>query len=553
MKSVQVRFCFFVMLLSATLLSQADIPTGYYSTLTNKSSQSLKNAIHDLLYNHTVVDYGNLWYYFPHTDCRLDNPSRVWDMYSNKNYYFNGTRSVSGMNKEHSFPKSWWGGDDKVPAYTDLNHLYPSDADANMAKLNWPLGEVSTIDFDNGVTRTGAPVNGQGGGASVVFEPGDEYKGDFARTYFYMAVCYQNLSWKYTYMVNNATWLTLNQWSINLLLKWARQDPVSEKEKVRNEEVYRIQNNRNPFIDYPDLCEYIWGSKQGEQFDPGNDDPGTPELINPTQGTLVDFGEVALGTSKQMVVYVKGLHLTNSLSVQLYRADYKMFSIPVSSIDRTAANSDDGYALIITYTPTALGEHSAKLLLSDGGLVGSVGVDLRATCVEPPSLSAIVALPATNVSPTSFTANWRATDDEIDSYLLNVTEYDVNNNPQSTVVYNTDETSYVFDERKAGCSYSYTVQSSRLGYTSVESNVINVDITGITGVNADRPMAYITLPDGLLVKCSEPLHGVKIYNPAGQLVRDIAVVDNDDIIYLPAGVYILTIAGNRRAVKVVIP
>ena len=244
----------------------AAIPTGYYNSLSNKSGQALKNAIQDLVYNHTVVPYSSLWNYFPKTDYRIDNPQRVWDMYSDKAYYFRGSSSVSGMNKEHSFPKSWWGGGDDTPAYTDLNHLYPSDGDANMAKSNWPLGEVSSTTFDNGVTRVGTPVNGQGGGAGTVFEPADEYKGDFARTYFYMASCYQNLKWKYTYMVNNATWLTLNQWSIALLVRWAREDPVSEKERVRNDAVYTIQNNRNPFIDFPELFEYIWGDKQGQQF-----------------------------------------------------------------------------------------------------------------------------------------------------------------------------------------------------------------------------------------------------------------------------------------------
>lgn len=75
----------------------------------------------------------------------------------------------------------------------------------------------------------GYPVAGQGGGAKYVFEPADEYKGDFARTYFYMATIYQDLTWKHTYMVSSNTYPTLNTWSINLLLRWHHQDPVSEK------------------------------------------------------------------------------------------------------------------------------------------------------------------------------------------------------------------------------------------------------------------------------------------------------------------------------------
>ena len=107
--------------------------------------------------------------------------------------------SFSGLNREHSFPKSWWGGSQTVGAYVDLNHLYPSEMKANTAKSNYPLGEVDqdkAIKFQNGVCYVGYPAGGQGGGAGYVFEPNEEYKGDFARTYFYMATCYQNLTWK---------------------------------------------------------------------------------------------------------------------------------------------------------------------------------------------------------------------------------------------------------------------------------------------------------------------------------------------------------------------
>ena len=96
----------------------------------------------------------------------------------------------------------------------------------------------STVSFDNGMSAVGYPMNGQGGGAAKVFEPDDEYKGDFARTYFYMVTCYQNLTWAYKYMVNQNLYPTLNQWSIDLLMKWHRDDPVSQKEIDRNEAVY---------------------------------------------------------------------------------------------------------------------------------------------------------------------------------------------------------------------------------------------------------------------------------------------------------------------------
>ena len=239
----------------------AAIPDGYYNSLDGKSGQALKDAICNLAKHHTVLNYYSLWNYFPLTDCQLDDNRKVWDMYSNKTYYFGHT---SGMNREHSLPKSWWGGYNETQgyaAYTDINHLYPSDGEANMAKSNYPLGEVSTPYYNNGVTKVGSPKTGQGGGCSTVFEPDDRYKGDFARTYFYMACAYQNYTWKYTYQMSNNNWKTLNEWSIDLLCRWARNDAVSDKEVYRNDAVQHCQNNRNPFIDFPELFEYIWGNR----------------------------------------------------------------------------------------------------------------------------------------------------------------------------------------------------------------------------------------------------------------------------------------------------
>lgn len=86
----------------------------------------------------------------------------------------------------------------------------------------------------------------------------------------------------------------------------------------------------------------------------------------------------------------------------------------------------------MTYAPTALGSHKAKLLLSDGGLTGSIGVELAATCLPVPSLSAVKALPATDITDSSYVANWEASPDTIDSYLLTRTVYDGNGNLTSS-------------------------------------------------------------------------------------------------------------------------
>ena len=155
------RLTIAALMLCAGLSAGATIPPGYYNSLEGKSGQALKDAVHALARQHTVFSYNSLWIYFAQTDCQPDDNRKVWDMYSNRTYYFRGgTSGVSGMHKEHSLPKSWWGGYDETQGYagyTDINHLYPSDGDANMAKSNYPLGEVSSTTFDNGVTKVGSP------------------------------------------------------------------------------------------------------------------------------------------------------------------------------------------------------------------------------------------------------------------------------------------------------------------------------------------------------------------------------------------------------------
>ena len=558
------RWTLVLMAALTCLGASAAIPDGYYSSLNGKSGQALKDAIHELAIRHTTLSYGSLWAYFAETDCRDDDNSKVWDMYSDKTYYFRGgTSGVYGMHKEHSLPKSWWGGYDETQGYagyTDINHLYPSDGDANMAKSNHPLGEVSTASFDNGVTKVGSPKTGQGGGSNSVFEPDDRYKGDFARTYFYMACAYQNYTWKYTYMLTNNSWKSLNDWSIDLLCRWARNDAVSDKEVSRNDAVQKHQNNRNPFIDFPELFEYIWGNRQGEVFyvDDTNPQPvydGDPELITPTQGTVLDFGEVAIGKSLDYVLYIKGRGLNNPLSLQLYRYDYEMFNISVTTVSRTAANSAEGYPLTITYTPTALGEHTTRLLISDGGLTGSVGVELRARCVPVPTLSTLTALPASGINGSNYTANWQAANEQVDYYIITRTVYSNDNNEVTTETFTTgsgQETSYVFTDRRPGETHTYSVQSYRLGYLSEPSNVITLDASGITGIEADKPLQVLAVDGGILVKCSESVGRASIYNIAGQEVKRIDDLKDDMVIELPRGIYVLKTSTSHNAWKVAV-
>lgn len=242
---------------------------NYYTSADGLQDSVLKSTLGAIINTGIRYRYGSgynhTWAGFWYTDRDTTN-NMVLDMYSNEEHYFSSERptaSVSGFDIEHMLPKSWWGRTVNA-AYCDLFHLVPGNASANRSKSNHAPGIPNDTTFWNGSFATGNNEHGK------VFCPADEYKGDFARAYFYIACCYGDLlTWVETAgsepaeAMTNSDWHEFRPWLSALLLDWHRMDPVSEKEKARAIEVNRIQGNRNPFIDYPELVEYIWGNQQG--------------------------------------------------------------------------------------------------------------------------------------------------------------------------------------------------------------------------------------------------------------------------------------------------
>ena len=545
-----------VALVASALGMFAAVPAGYYNGIAGLKDRALKSKLHEIINTGNNNDYNGLFKIcFVHSDARADGT--WWDMYSNvkRQIYYGSTVSWNGMNREHSFPKSWWGGDEN-DAYTDLNHLYPSDGDANSKKNFYPLGEVdpANVTFDNGVSKVGTPVSGQGGGQKIVFEPADEYKGDFARTYFYMVTCYQHLTWKYTFMARQGDYPTLQGWAIDLLLKWHRADPVSDKERARNEAVYSIQYNRNPFIDYPELVEYIWGNMMDKPFEAGDLPPvGEGTLITPQHNSTIEVGDVVVGKTYNITVPIRGL-ITKDLSLRIYGDNRDKFTIPVSSVSWNAVN-EGGYDLVITYTPTEPMIDNAKLLLYDGGLVGltSYIVNLRAVVHEVPTFDRPVATDATNISDTGFRINWDvpAKPDVVDCYKVNINEY-INGTKRTFSVTTDDDTNYYdFTEAVSGASYTYTVQSVRYTVESPESNVINVAYGGIDAVK-DAALAVFPIQNGVTFRCDQTHTNAKIVDVAGRVVAHLPVLEDRESVLLPFGIYLVYTDQSPRPIKVMV-
>ena len=249
------------------------IPPGYYDAANGKTGEQLQSALHNIIKNHTIVSYTpGVWNAFYTTDKKPNGT--VWDMYSDIPggtppyvYTLGSGQCGSGggayegdcYSREHSWPKSWFG--DISPMNTDLFHIYPTDQYVNNRRSDNPYGEVGSATWtsENGSMLGDCITTGYSG---TVFEPLDDYKGDLARTYFYMSTRYytEDAGWPGSDMADGAQ---LKTWAIKLMLHWNSIDPVSSKENDRNEAVFQIQQNRNPYIDYPGYVNLVWGNPSG--------------------------------------------------------------------------------------------------------------------------------------------------------------------------------------------------------------------------------------------------------------------------------------------------
>ena len=304
MKHVYTSFLTFTLLtLTATgVYAQGPNDSGtYYAAADGKKGAELKTALCGIIrpgLDENAVSYTpSVWNAYPTTDARSDDNTKVWDMYSNYSDFsfgapyqdtgkaYDKTKPNEGQyyNREHSWPNSWFG-KQVQPMYTDLHHVYPTDKFVNAQRANNPFGETNgSWKSINDFSKLGDCT--YPGYTGTVFEPNDIYKGDFARTYFYMVTCYEEniAKWYTDYGVGGSgdtktavlatldgnAYPGLKEWQLNMLIKWSKNDPIDQpiaKETPRNNAVYAIQKNRNPFIDYPGLEEYIWGALKDVAF-----------------------------------------------------------------------------------------------------------------------------------------------------------------------------------------------------------------------------------------------------------------------------------------------
>ncbi len=468
---------------SQTGATNNNIPSGYYKNAEGKCGAALLSALCNIVSSHTSVSYANLWTAYKQTDTKSNG--KIWDMYSTKEFTYStdqcGNYTTIGVcyNREHSFPKSWF--KDATPMYTDLFHIYPTDGFVNNQRGNAPFGECAGgtyVAAKNGVSAKGklgkSTLSGYSG---TVWEPDDDYKGDFARSYFYMAAAYNTKIAGWTSdMLNKTSYPAFSDWAINMLLRWNALDPVSTKETARQEAVYAKQKNRNPFIDYPDLADYIWGSKKTTAWSASA--AMTSRISQPANGATLNFGTVATGATNEKIVAVKGASVTDNVSVSVQGDG---FEASAEWLDASAVNSKasaaasargmakvteadpDGALLKITFLVPNQSNYTGTLILKSGSITNTVHLEGKA-------LDGLPAADAENIGADSFTARWVNVGDALPGgyYSLDVTDDGVSL-PGYPINVDADALTYVVTDLQPEHDYEYSLSNA-----TTESNIISV-------------------------------------------------------------------------------
>lgn len=488
--------------LASTAVAFAAEPAGYYSTCENKSGAALLSALCKKVGPHTNVGYNGLLSLYKTSDVYPDGT--IWDMYSTKHWKpgitcGNYKKVGDCYNREHSFPKSWF--NDAQPMYSEAFHIYPTDGKVNGQRSNFPYGECA-----NGTTL---PSNGSvkalgrlgsctfPGYSGTVFEPDDQYKGDFARSYFYMAAAYNDkiAGWNSKMLAGN-NYPAFSSWAINLLLKWHREDPVSQKELDRQEVVYGAQHNRNPFIDHPELAEYIWGNKKGQNW--STNISADPAFLLPSDGSTVDFGVTAVGLARTKAVTVKAEGLKEAISVSVSGAG---FTAGTTSIAADASMTTDGAILTLNYTAPAAGVAVGTLTLTSG--TAKTTVKLTANAMTGLPVGA-----ATDISDESFTAHWTYVGDEAADGTYTIYVLDAEGNAVASYprpVKAKDE-QYICSDLSPETAYTYYVKSKTL--TSGKINVTTAAPIPSIDFMHDGELSLVAEP-GIPSEAEELLVGVE--------------------------------------------
>ena len=272
------------------LALNAQVPNGYYNNAENTIGTDLKNKLHNIIDDHTTKSYGAAYDILEESDVDPNNSNNVILIYSGEsvngpNQYNGG----SGWNREHVWAKSRGDFGNTAPEGTDIHNLRACNINLNSTRNNYS--------FDNCDINCSQSFGNYYSGTARVFEPRDQDKGDVARIIFYMEVRYEGDNGEEDLEMTNDILFSNNEPRHGVrstLLEWHELDPVDDFERNRNDVIYSYQGNRNPFIDHPELVDYIWGDQQQAAWNSSLSKPTVQTdfelfIANPVQTSYVDI------------------------------------------------------------------------------------------------------------------------------------------------------------------------------------------------------------------------------------------------------------------------
>lgn len=336
------RFLLFaVAITTGFMFGQA--PAGYYNSATG-TGYALKTQLYTIIKGHNDRGYDALFecYLASDRDYFYENDGTILDIYSEKPggpdaYTFSATAtgdrcgnySSEGdcFNREHLMPQSIF--NKGYPMRSDAHHLVPTDGKVNGQRGNLPFGKVGTANWTstNGSKRGNNLNSGYSAGYSgVVFEPIDEFKGDVARALLYFATRYEDKMAGYSHaMLNGTKNQCFSNWFKNVLITWHTQDPVSQREIVRNNAIYAFQGNRNPFVDHPEFVQAIWGMPAGT-----SDFEATANISiypNPATANIINI-YCELSIESLQLININGQVVKNIANPQFTDNTYTLTDLP---------------------------------------------------------------------------------------------------------------------------------------------------------------------------------------------------------------------------------
>ena len=459
---MKLKLHFLTLLFS--LYSFAQIPAGYYTTATG-TGYTLKTNLYNIIKGHTDNGYGGLYtiYQTSDRDYYYENDGTVLDMYSENPTgtdpytYSSGSTQRCGnyssegdcYNREHIVPQSVFS--EASPMKNDAHSVTPTDGKVNGLRSAFPHGIVASAS-NTSLNGSKLGTSGVSGYSGTVFEPIDEFKGDIARMYLYFATRYENTVSGYNFaMFDGSSNQVFTTAFLNMLLTWHAQDPVNTREIDRNNAIYALQNNRNPYIDHPEYVQAIWNP--------------TPDTVAPAAAT-----NLAVTGTTSSTVSLSWSAASDDVAVTSY-------DIYINNVLKTSVSSSNLTVTITGLTPET--SYSFYVVAKDAAVNSSPasdGVSGTTTIFIPDTEipTAPTNLAVTGSSSSTVSLSWTASTDNI-----GVTSYDVYVN--SAYKSSVSGTTAIVNGLTPVTTYSfYVVAKDASANSSPQSNSVNGTTTVIS-------------------------------------------------------------------------